>query len=480
MNFNLSNRFLKILKTMIWLVFSIYVVFAFKGLNSFDLKIAVLLCGILIQLTVIKFLKNWYLYKQPFLLDWFRLATFLFVIVNFMTIVYDLDGAIYLLVNNAVNVSTKEALPALIVVLVGLLALRFSELFVLYLFKNHYSPINRSQKIVSFRQINIFYLSTFLIGLIQFYLLLNGIVGFGAEEKHSISNFSFLLQFTNILGPIFLVIYSIIRFQQRYKNRLFDIIFLLYFMLQIVLGFISGMKESIIIPIIIVSIPYLLGGNKVPKSLVVSCVVFVILLYPINNNYRRILNESSKSDKVKIFGEAISETIENGFVENMISGSESYQGRISLFPVLMYSLENEQHWINYKYLNRYVYLPFSWIVPRAVLPNKPVVNGTDLYFLTTGRTNSSITPSTYGWAYFEGGLVPVFLSFFLFGAMISFIQIKLSKGSFFHLLIYTMILVSLLKVESDIYFKLSSILQTFLVGLIVYNVFFKSKTRNHG
>tara|TARA_R110000851_G_scaffold305694_1_gene463814 strand:- start:82 stop:543 length:462 start_codon:yes stop_codon:yes gene_type:complete len=142
----------------------------------------------------------------------------------------------------------------------------------------------------------------------------------------------------------------------------------------------------------------------------------------------------------------------------------------------MYSVENEQYWMDYKYMNRYLYLPIAWILPRFLIQSKPMADtGKKLYYDTTGGSSSSITPTTYGWAFFEGGYIPTLISFFLFGLFITIFQSKLSKNNFLHLLLYTSFLVSLLKVESDIYFSMTGILQKLLIGVIFYKIFFKSK-----
>ena len=117
------------------------------------------------------------------------------------------------------------------------------------------------------------------------------------------------------------------------------------------------------------------------------------------------------------------------------------------------------------------------MIPRYFLPNKPVSDsGAKLYQMVTNRNTSSITPSTIGWAYLEGGHIYVFISFFVFGWFVSLIQHNINKNSLFGLLLYMMLLVSLLKAEFDIYFKLSSILQIIFIGLLFKYFFIESKS----
>tara|TARA_R100001230_G_C5667613_1_gene172381 strand:- start:511 stop:1239 length:729 start_codon:yes stop_codon:yes gene_type:complete len=241
------------------------------------------------------------------------------------------------------------------------------------------------------------------------------------------------------------------------------------------------MKEEIIIPVILVAIPFLLSGRSISRTILIGGFIFTILLYPINNNYRDVLNKNPQFDKVTAFQLAFLNTISVNFVDNFVSGRESYKSRISLFPVFMYSLDKEGQWNHYKNLDRYIYIPVAWIVPRVFLPNKPISDtGSELYYMTTGRRTNSITPSTFGWSYLEGGYGPTFITFLVFGLVISLFQKRIGNGNIFHLVLYGLILSSLLKVESDIYFRLSGLLQTILISYLIVRIFIKnSKKINH-
>lgn len=481
MNFKLSRKAFLLLKLIIWVFYGFFLIKSWLTIGKTDLKVAVVLCGLLIELTLISFLNHWFKFKNPFLLDWFRLATFFTIVLNFFIMIPELDQNEKILVDNVVMVNSSQALIALLVILAGLVSLKISELLLISQKKNKFE--NRTANglkmyTVQFRQLKTFYIITFIIGIIQVYMVRSGIVGYRVNTGHTTAFYSFIIQTIGILGPFILAIYAIIVYKYHFKDRIFYTFYIIYFLLQIFIGFLSGMKEEIISPIIIVLIPFLLGGNKVPKNVLVTVAIFVIFLYPINNNYRDILNARNDLDRFNSIELAISKTFDNGLVANFLSGTESYQNRLSNFPLLMYSIENEEKWQHHKYLNRYVYLPFAWIIPRFLIENKPVSDiGGRLYMMTAGRDTSSITPSTYGWAFFEGGFIPLAISFLTFGIFISYIEIKLNKKSLLGLILYISVIVSLLKVESDIYFTISGILQSFLIGYFIYNLTFKSKVK---
>tara|TARA_R110000868_G_scaffold3811_5_gene23470 strand:- start:14012 stop:15469 length:1458 start_codon:yes stop_codon:yes gene_type:complete len=481
MTFKLSRNFYLSIKSLIYILYGLFTIKAFLNFNSLDLKIAILICGFLIELTVITFLNHWYKLKQPLLLDWFRLATFISIVLNFISITETLDNNLSFELNDFVSVSSDQGLPTILAVLIGLLALRLGEMLVNLSKKSKVTLKNSVQKHIRSLQFNrkfIFLIFTALLILAQLFLMFKGIVGYGTEGNHTIASYSFMIQSISIMGPFVLAMFAIIKYKYKDKGRFFNLTFLIYFIMQIVIGFLSGMKENIISPILIVIIPFILSGNKISMRIFISGFIFFILLYPINNNYRYYTNAYTNLNKMTYLQMAILETFEGDFIENFIGGTQSYQNRLSLFPLFMYSVENEKQWTEYKNLNRYIYLPISWIIPRFLLTSKPTSNtGSKLYLMTAGRESSSVTPSTYGWAYLEGGYIPLFFIFSLFGAFITYLQINLNKEHLFGLLLFITVLVALLKVESDIYFKISEILQTILIGFILYKIFFKVKKK---
>jgi len=432
------------------------------------------------ELTLIRFIYNWYKYKQPRLLDWFRLSTFVSIILNFLLMIETFEKFSLVLVNNVVFVNTDLVFPALLVILVGLLALDLSEFFMLRSSKR-VSLVTLKNETIKFRFKPLFYLFTFFIIGIQFYLHLSGVIGYGVFTEHTTASYSFLIQIIKISSFTALSLYGILKYIYKFSSFFFNISFLIIFLFTIVLGFISGMKEEIIIPVILVAIPFLLSGRSISRTILIGGFIFTILLYPINNNYRDVLNKNPQFDKVTAFQLAFLNTISVNFVDNFVSGRESYKSRISLFPVFMYSLDKEGQWNHYKNLDRYIYIPVAWIVPRVFLPNKPISDtGSELYYMTTGRRTNSITPSTFGWSYLEGGYGPTFITFLVFGLVISLFQKRIGNGNIFHLVLYGLILSSLLKVESDIYFRLSGLLQTILISYLIVRIFIKnSKKINH-
>jgi hypothetical protein len=305
-------------------------------------------------------------------------------------------------------------------------------------------------------------------------MMLTGQVGYGTFQENTTSDYSFLFQIVFILSNLVLSLFAIFKYLYPNKKKAYNLVFIAYFLIQIVYGFLSGMKESIITPFIIFLIPFLLSGRKISKNYLIFGVFALLIIYPINNNYREILVDFPNMKRQEALGIALVKTAEFGFSENVNKGSDSFSDRLSLFPYLVYSVEKESEWNYYKNLNRYVYLPVSWIIPRFMLPDKPKSEiGSVMNEMVVGVNTNSITPTTYGWAFFEGGFFYVFLLFLLFGFFINYFQYNLGFNNLLGILLYIQILVIMLKVETDIYFLISGVLQTILICFLIIKILIK-------
>lgn len=472
MNFKLTHKAYIRLLSIIWILYGIYLISILKNVNDVEIVYSVMLGGVVTYLSLTPFLKNWYKKGRPLLLDWFRLATFLFIILNFFNILDELntDSSAF----RDYVIQKEYIFPSVFVIFVGLIGLNIGETLGIQLFSNHLKKEKKITYKYTFVSFDFFAVTSIIIALVQIYLILTGQIGYGVLQENTTSTFSFLFQFVIISSTLVLSIFTIFKYLYHYNGRVFNLIFLFYFFVQIIYGFLSGMKESIIVPFIIVLIPYLLGGYKIPKKLFYISLILGTLIYPLNDNYRTILNEMPSLSKNEAFALATAKTFTIGLSDNISKGTGNFSDRLSLFPYLVYSVDNETKWNYYKNMDRYIYLPVAWILPRAIIPDKPKSEtGSVLNNMVYGRDTNSISATTYGWVYFEGGYFYVLILFTLFGAFISYFQFKIGMHTFYGLVLYIGVLVNLLKVENDVYFLISGILQGCLLSFIFYKVFIR-------
>lgn len=471
MDFKLSNKLYYFFQILSWVCYSLFLFHIIVSVNEIDIVYAVMFSGFIMYLTLNRFVKNWYKLGRPLLLDWFRLSSFLFIIVNFFGMIDGLGGEFDSFKEYVVK--KEYVLPAVLVVLVGLAGLKVGEVLAAFTWRKNKKSSNATL-VFKLANPDFFYFFAIIIGLIQIFLIVSGEVGYGTFQENTTSSYSFLFQIVFLISPLILSIFAVFKYLYKYKNSFFDIVFLSYFGIQIIYGLLSGMKESIITPIIIVLIPFLMGGGKIPKKFFYASIVFGLLIYPLNDNYRAILREKPDLNKNEAFMLAAATTFSAEFKDNLSEGSDSFSNRLSLFPYLIYTIENESSWDYYKNLDRYIYLPVAWIVPRFIIPEKPKSDiGEVLNYKIRGWSGTSLSATTYGWAYFEGGYFFVLFLFTFFGYFISYFQYNLGIDTCFGLLMYIGVLISLLKVEADIYFLISGLLQSVLVTFVVYKIFIK-------
>ncbi|MES2812652.1 MAG: O-antigen polymerase [Bacteroidota bacterium] len=472
MNFKLTHKaYIRIL-SVIWILYGIYLISVVTKVDDMDIIYSVLLGGVVTHFSLFPFLKNWYKKGSPLLLDWFRLATFLFIILNFFNILDELntDSSAF----RDYVIEKRYILPSVFVIFIGLIGLNIGEKLVIYFSGNSLLQNKNYVFKYSFVNFDFFAFVSIIIAFIQIYLILTGQIGYGVLQENTTSTFSFLFQFVIISSPLVLSIFTIFKYLYKYNGTIFNIVYVFYFFTQIIYGFLSGMKESIIVPFIIVLIPYLLGGYKIPKKLFYIGLVLGLLIYPLNDNYRTILNEMPTMSKNEAFLLATGKTFTIGLSDNITKGTGNFSDRLSLFPYLVYAVDKESSWTYYKNMDRYIYLPIAWILPRAIIPDKPKSEtGSVLNDMVYGRDTNSISATTYGWVYFEGGYFYVLFLFILFGAFISYFQFKIGMHTFYGLVLYIGILVNLLKVENDVYFLISGILQGCLLSYIFYKIFIR-------
>lgn len=123
-------------------------------------------------------------------------------------------------------------------------------------------------------------------------------------------------------------------------------------------------------------------------------------------------------------------------------------------------------------MGRFIYLPVS-MVPRAILPDKPVSDiGVRLQSMITA-THNSITPTLYGWAYLEGGTAFVFYHLLMLLIIINIIQYTKYRNTILYFLFYVNFLISIVTIENDTYFFIAGLIQNLFVYYIFSRFFFK-------
>jgi hypothetical protein len=375
------------------------------------------------------------------------------------------------IVNNANGLATVEFVVgrlslndsafAMLTIIFALISLDLA-----YLINNTFKKRTLDNEQFTIKRTNVVFAILIISTLFQSYLLFTGVTGFGNTLNNTSGWLSFIKMLSIYINPFALIISAYIIFIENNSSKKYLIIFYSMLAIQILTGFLSGMKEYTIGPILYVVFVFLIAGKKVPKNFIFLGLFFVALLYPINNAYRNVisnsyLNTGSSTLNMVI---AIKKVATEPLSETLLGGVDSYSARGEMFPFLLYVINNEPRWDYYKNMTRYLAIPITWFVPSAVWEDKPKSDiGGVLYQLITGvRTATAVTPTSLGWAYLEGGVLFVFVIFTLIGLIFEFIDSQNNKKPIV-LIFYITLFHLAIKPEWDPYFMMTSLIPMYII-----------------
>lgn len=290
-----------------------------------------------------------------------------------------------------------------------------------------------------------------------FFLLNKGLVGYtGVDDTVYSGSTGFLvITITTLVHISFLF-----RLQIIFREGKKSITTLAWILFYFFLGLIGGMKEYLLVGMFWLVAMYLFYGNVLSNRTKVFGIFSILLIYPFVNNFRNAINNDIESSRISSL---LSIDLNHGEKNILTEGLVSYMDRINLLSYGAYAYEYKDNWTTYKNLNRYPFIIWSSVVPRAVIGSKPTsTNGVELYHVLTGTRFSSVTPLTVGWLIFEGSVFT-----FLIGALVYYVflfiasRIVNKKGVVLALLLIPMVI----KPEADIYFKVNAMSQAIVVFL---------------
>ena len=400
-------------------------------------------------------------YSRPRLQDYLRLGLFITVVLNFISLVNKADG------NANINVITKIISLNDATLTLSMILIAFVSLDIAYIVMQSLKKRNPNKTSYKIKRKNFLFVLLIFSTILKAYMLVSGLSGFGTDVQDSSGLLSLVSRLSSIINPFSLILSAYVIFIEKEENKTFHWIFKLALIFQIILGLLSGMKQNTLTPILFVGIVYLFSGGKVPKKIIYIATFLVMFLYPINNAYRSVisnpqLNTGSHALNMVV---AVNKVLTEPLLETLTEGGDSYAKRGAMFPFLEYSINAESEWHYYKYMTRYLTLPIVWLVPRAVWPDKPRADtGGVLYKQVVGYdATTSITPTSIGWAYLEGGVFFLVVIFFILGIVFEFVD-RASHKKPMVILFYIIILRSAIKPEWDPYFFLASLMQFYLIS----------------
>jgi hypothetical protein len=320
---------------------------------------------------------------------------------------------------------------------------------------------------------------TFLIGLATKYLtwragLLSYMATSSARESAAPA-----LEWISYLGnllPLSMAISAVEVFGRRSKNLLVRVLFIVSASFTLFFGAISGMKQQLLQPLILLAVIYGITRRRIPRSAFLLPVLLVVI-YPFYDAYRVNLEngyryEANTFDGLKA---VLSKTLDDVvFSRRLASGKSqnSLDHSVSRLSVLddvhdllglpAPSLLNgdEKLWLAPVY-------PF---IPRFLWDEKPVLNKCQRFSVALGRpitTTSAVTP--IGDLYSLYGYAGVLIGSFIWGIVLQLFMNRMTRTFLTErgLLIYLLSLVPLINIEADATLLVAGAVQTVVFAVIL-------------
>jgi hypothetical protein len=256
-----------------------------------------------------------------------------------------------------------------------------------------------------------------------------------------------------------LIISGIEYLGKRSSNYAIRIAFWSSLTLSLFFGAISGMKEELLIPLVLLAVVYGITRARFPRSALVLPVLLV-LMYPFVIAYRSNLNSGYREQANTVSGlsdlvhKTVNDVVTTRSSNNdpLQTGLDSTQERLSLLnsvrdivglpsPSLLNG--DEKLWMS----------PFYPFVPRVLWKSKPILVKGQRFSIAMGRprtTSTALTP--VGDLYTLGGWMGVAVGMLLYGAGLQLIFNAISKEmTEKRLFIYLSLLMPMVNLELDVF-----------------------------
>jgi len=259
-----------------------------------------------------------------------------------------------------------------------------------------------------------------------------GVYGYNSEmeQLYGLANYREYMELAVSLGRVALIGCALSLFSQPKNNLTRKILLIGILALEVLFGFLSGFKGQVIMPLLLVGLCYYAIKGHLPKKVVIASLGLIALAYIVIEPYRvvRYSDPTFQNRNVVNIGSVM---------VNQLRSAQGAENRVLNEPSLYFlsfvsrlnSTAQTARSIQYmdesglpnnapEFLNNLLLVPLHAVVPRVLLPTKPLQN-IGLWFanevMEQDTVITSIAMSPIGYLYFGGGAWLVFLGFFLVG-----------------------------------------------------------------
>jgi hypothetical protein len=314
-----------------------------------------------------------------------------------------------------------------------------------------------------------------------------GYVGDVQSAVTTASSYQQWLSLLSLCAPMAVAAAALQVYRERVPGARVTLIVL--FVAEIVSGVVGGNKQSFIIAVLAVAIPFTAARRKVHKGLLAfAVVVFLLVIVPFNQAYRSAARSAtgtlSASQAIEAVPGILRQTVATGNAGGVLSSSASSMlSRIREIDSPAIIMQRTPSQIGFQSSVQLAEGPIVTLVPRALWPGKPILDtgyqvSQEYYELPSSvYTSSSITPVAD--LYRHGGWIPVIVGMFLLGCAVRVLDDVLDvSGNPHSMLLFLLLFPALVNQEGDWIGTLAGIPGTLVVWLLaVYLTFRKTERR---
>ena len=321
-----------------------------------------------------------------------------------------------------------------------------------------------------------------------------GYVGNVQSVYTTASGYQQVLSLLSLCAPLAVAAAALQVFRERVPGARVTLTVL--FLAEIAVGAAAGGKQSFIITILAVAIPFTTARRRVHKGLLAftalafTGLAFLLIVVPFNQAYRSTARNASGTLSIsQALGAApsiLGQTIGTGNAGGALSFSaSSLLSRIREIDSPAIIMQRTPAQIGFVNPVQLVTAPVAALVPRAVWPGKPILDSGYRFSQTyyelpaTVYTSSAITPA--GDLYQHGGWIPVIVGMFLLGCGVRLLDDVMDLyGSPHCVFLFLLMFPSLVKQEGDWVGTLAGIPGTLLIWLFATYLTFRRQSGRLG
>jgi len=265
------------------------------------------------------------------------------------------------------------------------------------------------------------------------------------------------------------------------------------FLAEIAFGAAAGGKQSFIITILAVAIPFSTARHRVHRGLLaftalaLAGLAFLLIVVPFNHSYRSSARNASGTLSVSQALDAapaiLGQTIGTGNADGVLSSSATFMlSRINEIGTPAIIMQRTPADIGFMSPVQLVTAPIATLVPRAIWPGKPILDSgykfSQIYYEvpSTVYTSSAITP--VGDLYLHGGWIPVIVGMFLLGCAVRLLDDAMDVyGSPYCIFLFLLLFPSLVKQEGNWVATLAGTPASVLIWLFAIYLTFRRRER---